>query len=350
MTLNNIIFFIGSTIFAAFLHTYLFNRAAKYKIKKANQTGDRWGSQSKPILGGITFYVMFLLSLVYYAAFFDYSQMVDKQALGAVIVLNLAFLMGLADDMINTPPGFKFLIQILCVVILILFDVYIKVYDYSIVNYAITTLWFVGIMNSINMLDNMDAITTSVGITVLIGVLVALLVLTGGHTVLFIVCLGVLAALIGFMKVNWNPAKMYMGDNGSQFLGALLAIVGIIVFWNGSTIGTEHKKLFPFFLVFLAFIIPITDTTTVTINRLMRGQSPFVGGRDHTTHHLSYLGLKERPIAALLMFINGLGVLTAVFLLLYPERVLLPLWLIGALFVIVSLLLYLNTKYSKPVK
>ena len=63
---------------------------------------------------------------------------------------------------------------------------------------------------------------------------------------LFIVCLGVLAALIGFMKVNWNPAKMYMGDNGSQFLGALLAIVGIIVFWNGSTIFAAflHTYLF----------------------------------------------------------------------------------------------------------
>jgi UDP-GlcNAc:undecaprenyl-phosphate GlcNAc-1-phosphate transferase len=101
-----------------------------------------------------------------------------------------------------------------------------------------------------------------------------------------------------------------MGDTGSQFLGALLAAVGIYFFWNGYEFSDSSfipKAITPI----LAFLPSIIDTTCVTINRISRGQSPFVGGRDHTTHHLSYLGLKDRHIAifflSLTFICGGIG-------------------------------------------
>lgn len=343
-----IIFFAYTFALGLLLHFYLLKRSNTYKIKKANTSAVRWSSQSKPILGGITFYVLFLFSIINYALFFNYENLISGPVFGAIIVLNISFLMGLADDMLNTPPGFKFIVQIFGAIILIVFDLHINIFETDFYNYVLTIFWFVGVMNSINMLDNMDSITTSIGITILIGALVVLSVLNMNNGPIFMVCIAALAGLLSFLFVNWHPAKMYMGDNGSQFLGALIAIIGIIVFWNGSTIGTDHPKTFPFLIAFIAFIIPITDTTTVTINRLMRKQSPFIGGRDHTTHHLSYLGLSDRKIAILLLSLNGLGVFTAVFLLLYPDKVVFPLWLIGLIAIFIFGMLYANTKLTKP--
>lgn len=93
-----------------------------------------------------------------------------------------------------------------------------------------------------------------------------------------------------------------MGDTGSQFLGVFLGAVGILFFWNGES-GTSlvygMEKTKHIIIVILAFIIPIIDTSAVTINRISRGQSPFIGGRDHTTHSLSYLGFSDRQVAIL---------------------------------------------------
>jgi UDP-GlcNAc:undecaprenyl-phosphate GlcNAc-1-phosphate transferase len=128
--------------------------------------------------------------------------------------------------------------------------------------------------------------------------------------------LGVLAGLIGFLYYNWNPSKMYMGDSGSQFLGVFLASIGILLFWNFNAAPNFRIQTRQFIIPMLIFIIPIIDTTTVTINRLLRGQSPFVGGRDHTTHHLSYLGLSDRKVA---LAFFGLSLLSLFFLMIIDK-------------------------------
>jgi UDP-GlcNAc:undecaprenyl-phosphate GlcNAc-1-phosphate transferase len=161
------------------------------------------------------------------------------------------------------------------------------------------------------MLDNMDGITTSVSISIVLATMY-MIWSTGYYTsIYFITLLGVLSGLLGFLYYNWNPSKMYMGDTGSQFLGIFLAAVGIIFLWNGHTSDVFRIQTKQFIVPLLVFIVPIIDTTTVTINRLLKGQSPFVGGKDHTTHHLSYMGLTDRQVA--LTFL-GLSLLSAVML------------------------------------
>ncbi len=342
-----LIFLIYTLFLSLAMHRFFVIRAERYKIKKANVSAERWSSQTKPILGGITFYGAFLFSVLNYVFFFDASSLLTSQVFGILIIITISFMMGLADDMLNTPPGFKFIFQFLSGIILIYSGIYIQIFEAQWLNYLLTLFWVVGIMNSVNMLDNMDAITTSVSCTILLGAIVVLFVTQPFSGVLLVISIGALASLLSFLYYNWNPSKMYMGDNGSQFLGALLAIIGIQVFWNGSQMSS-HPVLYPFLLAFMAFIIPISDTTTVTINRLLRGKSPFIGGRDHTTHHLSYLGLSDKIVARIFMLINLLFVGFSTYIILFPTKIAFSVWILGILALFVLIVLYSITKISKP--
>lgn len=261
----------------------------------------RWGTTTKPSLGGFSFYMVFLISIsVLGIVPVEGGEYFNKQLIGLLAASSLGFLIGLADDAYNTNPLVKFIGQFTCANLLITTGYQIEVTPLAEINYVITIIWIIGLMNSINMLDNMDAITTSVSICVLIGAVV-LITLNGEiNNVYSIIILGVLGALIGFLVFNWHPSKMYMGDTGSQFLGVFLAGVSILFFWNYRSDTKEFLQLRQFLIPMMLFIVPLIDTTTVVIRRLMRRQSPFVGGRDHITHHLAYLGLSDRGVALVL--------------------------------------------------
>ena len=291
-----ILFFIFALVFSLLINGLFLKFSRTMGTKNStDDTEVRWASTTKPAFGGISLYIVFLLSFAVFAIVFATEQ-IPLKFLGILIASSIGFLVGLADDAYNTKPILKFLGQFACAVVLILTDNFITLFDNEFINYAITFFWVVGMMNSINMLDNMDGITTSVSIGVISTVLFALVITEGTNNLYFWVLLGTLASLFGFLYYNWNPSRMYMGDTGSQFLGVLLAAVGISFFWNGHEF--EDTSIWAKIITpILAFLPSIIDTTTVTINRLLKGQSPFVGGRDHTTHHLSYLGLKDRHIA-----------------------------------------------------
>ncbi|OFX24766.1 MAG: hypothetical protein A2033_03815 [Bacteroidetes bacterium GWA2_31_9] len=288
-----IIFFAIAFISGILLNRFFLQKSKSYVIRKANTNSIRWSTQTKPVSGGITFYLIFIISIIFYFVI-NPNITISNEIAAIFLVTTLSFLMGLADDMINSSPYFKFFIQLLNSFILIKFGIYIHIFPNEIANYIITTLWVIGIMNSINMLDNMDAITSSVSF-VIFSFILSLLISSFTFNYLFIIAFGIIASLAGFLIYNWSPAKMYMGDNGSQFLGALLSIFGIIFLWNHNLENQIISK--NFILVALVFMMPLIDTTSVTINRLLKGNSPFVGGKDHTTHNLSYLGFNDRKVA-----------------------------------------------------
>jgi UDP-GlcNAc:undecaprenyl-phosphate GlcNAc-1-phosphate transferase len=181
---------------------------------------------------------------------------------------------------------------------MIAFGIYIQLFEYAILNYLVTVFWVVGIMNSINMLDNMDGITGSVTLGILLTALGVMDYFSVGGGALFYITLCLVGALGGFLVLNWHPSKLFMGDTGSQFLGVVLAFFGIVCFWN-LPVATTGELIFTrqLLLPVLAFLVPIMDTTFVSIARMRRGQSPFVGGKDHITHHLSYVGLPDGTVA-----------------------------------------------------
>lgn len=263
----------------------------------------RWTSHVKPSIGGISFFIIFLLSWGIYGFIAQERGIVpDRQIIGIVAATSLGFLAGLYDDAFNTNPLLKFILQLSCGIILLSFNVKVNISNIGFINIIFTLMWVVGLMNSINMLDNMDGVTASISAFIIAG-LIGVLAITGHAASEFymLILIGVLGALIGFLRFNWNPSKIFMGDTGSQFLGVFLAATSIIFFWQFNEGNQGLLQVKPFVLPALFFIIPIIDTTTVTVRRLLRGQSPFVGGKDHITHHFAYLGLKETSIVLLLL-------------------------------------------------
>ena len=341
-------YFIALLFVSFFLHRFLLNRSTKYNIKKANQNGIRWGKQTKPVSGGIVFFAVLLFSSIIYMIYEEDVSLIGPENIYIGAVLLIAFFMGLADDMINTSPYLKFAVQIVCGIILIRAGVIIEISNEYYFNIFFTILWIVGIMNSINMLDNMDAITTITSISILIAFIAQNLLLGSSNIDLF-VFLALLASLLSFLYFNWHPSKMYMGDNGSQLIGAFLGTYSIIYFWNCPAELPIHPSAYHSLIIFLLFLIPITDTTTVTINRLLKGKSPFVGGRDHTTHFFVYRGFKERTIAIMYFILNLISVTGALLIVNLSGNIVLWLGIISGIYgIFVLLIFYINTRITKP--
>jgi UDP-GlcNAc:undecaprenyl-phosphate GlcNAc-1-phosphate transferase len=257
--------------------------------------------------------------------------------------------MGLADDAYNTKPFLKFLVQFLCGISFVLTDNIIQITPWYEFNLFITFFWVVGLMNSLNMLDNMDGITTSVSIIICVGALTSLAFRNEAVHLNTILLLGVVATLLGFLYYNWNPSRMYMGDSGSQFLGVFLAGIGIEYFWNAPDYYGAAVQSKQFLIAILMFVVPISDTTTVSINRILKGKSPFVGGRDHTTHHLSYMGLSDRHVALVMIAISSLAMFLSIFVMNNVRN-----WnttyavSAGIVFLLILGGLYSTTRISKP--
>ena len=309
-------------MFSLLINTILLKFSTTLGIRENEKPLIRWSSVSRPALGGISFYISFLIGTASFGIFFNNDALFnDGQVIGLLFASSLAFLMGLADDAYNTKPFLKFFVQIACAGILILSGNYsvqetsftIQLFDNETLNIVLTLLWVVGIMNSINMLDNMDGITAITSLFILLTAILFLAINKDFKNYDFIVLLAVFASLIGFLFHNWNPSKMFMGDSGSQFLGLLIAAVGIKYFWNSTNFMTNElittKQIV---MILIVFILPICDTTSVVINRLARKQSPFIGGKDHTTHHLSYLGFTDSQIAFIYLGVSFLSMIISI--------------------------------------
>jgi len=303
-------FFISSVIFS-FLMNNLFLKFFKTLGIRNNNDGTiiRWGTLSKPAVGGITFYILFLLSVASYSIFFSPSQVFyNTKFIGLLLAMGLGFIVGLADDAYDTKPLLKFFFQFACGVVMVASGIKIKIFELETLNVIFTVFWVVGIMNSINMLDNMDGITTIVSIGIVACSMVIILINKDFENMHLIILVGVLAALITFLYFNWNPSKMYMGDTGSQFLGAFLAAIGILYIWNDHYSTSLISPARQFTISIMGFILPVIDTTVVVYNRISKGRSPFVGGKDHTTHCLAYLGLSDRQVAITFLVLSFISI------------------------------------------
>lgn len=310
--------FCGTLIFSILINGLFLNFSQNLGIRRNQGVQIRWSASAKPALGGISFYIIFLISFISLELLSEgtHGYLANKKIVGLLFSLTLAFLMGLADDAFDTKPLVKFMVQCFCGIILISTGTKINTFESEFLNYSLTLLWVVGIMNSINMIDNMDAISTIVSITICVFTLYINMYFKMATSPVSLITLTVIGTLSGFLIYNWHPSKIFMGDTGSQFLGIFLAFCGIESCWNiPVTSGPNNlpimHPLHNIIIVSLVFIMPVTDTLIVVINRMLKGSSPFIGGRDHTTHYLFYNGITEKRIALLFLLINTFGGLLA---------------------------------------
>jgi UDP-GlcNAc:undecaprenyl-phosphate/decaprenyl-phosphate GlcNAc-1-phosphate transferase len=344
-------FFIGALILSILINGLFLRFSKTLGIRNTNETIIRWSSEVKPSIGGISFFIIFLISTIAYPFFFQGSEyFLNLNFVGVLLACSLGFLMGLYDDAFNTDPFIKAFTQITCGLILISTNTYINLIPSIFLNYFITLFWVVGLMNSINMLDNMDGITALVSSAIIITVLMLLFLNDTFTSPEIIPLIGILAALLGFLYFNWYPSKIYMGDTGSQFLGVFLAAIGIIYFWNGKGIAGEHFRNKQIISALVVFVIPLIDTTVVFIKRLSKKSSPFIGGKDHTTHHLSYLGFSDRQVALIFLCISFISLILEVIIINYTLHWGLKYDIIYSLYILIlfSILFYISN-INKPI-
>src|SRR5439155_773761 len=207
---------------------------------------------------------------------------------------------GLIDDILNLRPQLKFILQTLVGVGLVGAGATLALTPWYVVNVVATVFWFVALTNAFNLLDNMDGVAAGVGAIAafFLGVTFAQ---QGAwwHTAL---AWSLAGAGVAFLRYNFQPATIFMGDAGSLFIGSVLA--GLVVTSPASASGSLVSVLF----VPLAIVaVPIADTALVTVTRTLAARSISQGGRDHSTHRLVALGLQERQVALLLYAFAVLG-------------------------------------------
>ncbi|MEO0472491.1 MAG: MraY family glycosyltransferase [Bacteroidota bacterium] len=324
--MQSVLLLLGTVGFSFLLNKILLRFSKNFGVdsRQTQQNWVRWSTAAKPTTGGISFFITFLLGMLVLLIVRPEQTATSSPYLALLLSATMAFLVGFADDAYGTHPSLKFLGQMMCGAILLYFG--IRIHFFEMVNpnlwfmdYALTMFWVVGIMNSLNMLDNMDGVTTTIATSI---AMVGLIMITSleGLSNIFYAVIAVIGGFVGFLFWNWKPAKIYMGDTGSMFVGMILAFVGIEYFWNipasPDNISHIRKGLIPL----MVFLVPIMDTSFVTFARIARGGSPFVGGKDHLTHHLVHIGVPEAGVPLLLGAISLIsGGLTILVYKLIPE-------------------------------
>jgi UDP-GlcNAc:undecaprenyl-phosphate GlcNAc-1-phosphate transferase len=263
----------------------------------AHPRDDRWHRRPVALLGGVAIGV----SLFSTAAMFGLVTQVPV-LLGCAVLM---FLMGLLDDLINLKPSTKLIVQIALGSALLFFDYRLNWVHSVTIDSLLTLVWVVGMTNAFNLLDNMDGLCAGVALIVGAALLIDLLPGSSGAAfadVRFLALL--LGATGGFLVYNVNPASIFMGDSGSLLLGFSFAAVTL----SSSHEGAGRSDILsivaaPLFVL----MIPIFDTTLVTLSRLLSGRSAAQGGRDHSSHRLVAIGLSERRAVATLWLLAAIG-------------------------------------------
>jgi len=253
----------------------------------------RWKHEPVALLGGIAIFVSFVLAILLIA---DPKKEIFVILAGGGAIFALGFL----DDLYGTYPKIKFAFQIVIAFAVAYLGVVSKFTPYFWLDVSLTILWIVGLSNAINFLDNMDGLSS--GIVIIAASSIMGLSLLNGRTDVALLCLALVGACLGFLRYNFNPAKIFMGDCGSLFLGYMLAMLAVLGGWqhNSSVVSTFLSSV-------LVLGVAIFDTTLVTILRLAHGKMPWHGGKDHSSHRLvSILGGNEKR-AVLVLY--GIGIL-----------------------------------------
>lgn len=261
-----------------------------------------------PRMGGLAIFLGFVLTAL---LFVPLSIKVTGILLGAVIIA----VMGAVDDIVSLKPWVKLLGQIVAAVVVIrsgvVFDAIsnpnplseVAFIEIGWLSVPLTVLWIVACTNAVNLIDGLDGLAVGVSAISSLTMLVVSLIVSEPTVSLLLAALT--GACLGFMPYNLNPAKIFMGDVGSQLLGFVLSTVSILGLFKMHAIIT-------FVVPFLALALPLADTTFAFFRRILRGQSPFHPDRGHLHHRLLDMGLSQKQAVALMYGISALLGIAAV--------------------------------------
>ena len=268
-------------------------------------------TQPTPRLGGLVIAIIFWLAVAAVLVL-DPSRLrfvsqsvwgIDRNLFGLLLGSVILVTFGVIDDLVDLKPQWKLLGQISAAACVPLFGIAVQrltnplggpYFELSTaLDSLIAIVWLVLMMNVMNFLDGLDGLATGVGTVALLtlaSLAVAPFVLQPALALLLLI---LLAACLGFLPANWHPAKIFLGDSGSQLIGYLLGLAAII---SGGKLATAA----------LVLSLPILDALWAVIRRLAAGRSPFMGDREHLHHRLLDLGLPQSAVVIIMMAISGI--------------------------------------------
>ena len=264
-----------------------------------------------PRMGGLAIFLGFLLSvLVFYQPL---TGQLRGMLMGAVTIV----ILGIIDDIYALPAKPKFLIQIVAALMAVMAGNRIDFlsnpnifssepyWELGILSIPISVLWIVAITNAVNLIDGLDGLACGVSTISSMTLLVIALIVSVPDVAILMAALA--GACIGFLPYNLNPAKIFMGDTGSTFLGFVLASVSIQGLF-------KFHMIISFAVPFLMLGLPIFDTCFAILRRVSKGQSPMSPDRGHIHHRLIDMGFSQKQAVATLYIISAILGLSAVVL------------------------------------
>ena len=272
-----------------------------------------------PYLGGVAMVAAFSVAMVIGVVVRRSTQFDDGQIritfgnlfsqgdglvreLAVVLGLALVFAaMGLIDDLRGLSPVFRFVVGLGLATVLVAYGVVLQSPLPDWLDMVISVVWILGMTNAFNLLDNIDGLAAGTA-AVASGAFFVIAILND-QQYSALLAIGLAGAMLGFLRSNFAPATIYMGDAGSLFIGFMMAYLGL-------KMRTNVAEIPQLFAPVLVLGVAVLDTTVVVVSRLRRGLSPFTGGQDHLSHRFLRLGLSvRRSVTVLLVATFALGVL-----------------------------------------
>jgi UDP-GlcNAc:undecaprenyl-phosphate GlcNAc-1-phosphate transferase len=249
---------------------------------------------AKPLVGGlgmslgVAFGCLLFLPLTHMRGYYA----------GAILLVVIGFF----DDFREVNHRMKFVAQIVSAVLVIYFSnvslhtfgdlLHIRPINFNALAVPMTVIGFVGVINAINMIDGVDGLAG--GISLIAFMSFAYLGYLDNHRDILLLCMALSGALVAFMRYNWHPSHLFMGDAGSLFLGFSAAFVSVALTQEPNSIARPVAPL-------LILTVPIVDTLTVMTKRLMKGKSPFFPDKTHLHHVLLKFGFSKRQTVAIML-------------------------------------------------
>ena len=264
----------------------------------------------KPRLGGLAIFVGFLLAVLIFGKM---DRLMMTVLVGCLIIVTL----GILDDILQLPAWIKFIVQVAAAAVPVVwgglridfFTNFNLISDERFVYLGfmalpVTILWIVGVTNAVNWIDGLDGLAAGISTIASVSLLVVCCVTGDLYVAVVMACLA--GALIGFLPYNFNPAQIFMGDTGSNFLGFLLgamSVQGLFKFYTVVSFGVP----------FLILGLPLYDMVVVVIRRILSGKSPAAADRGHIHHKLIDMGFNQKQAVGILYGITLiLGIIAVV--------------------------------------
>ncbi len=259
--------------------------------------------KTTPLIGGVAIFLGFVISLLVFSGYIESWLSLFGMLMGSILIVG----MGIVDDSKALSAKVKLLFQIIAAVIVVACDItvdFVSVPEFVAegfplplewLKYPITIIWIVGVTNAVNLIDGLDGLAA--GVSTIATFSLFFISVIGGNVEAAVISAALAGSCMGFLPFNFNPAKIFMGDTGSQFLGFMLAIISVL--------GLSKQAVAISFIVpFLILGLPIFDTSFAILRRIIQRRPIMEADRGHLHHRLLDKGFSQKQTVAILYIIS----------------------------------------------